>query len=60
MPRRTTFIRVTQQLNSVFGVHDLSKPAAPAKPASETPERRGRLGGREARSTCFASPRLRV
>jgi len=37
MPRRTTFIRVTQQLNSVFGVHDLSKPAAPAKPASETP-----------------------
>lgn len=25
MPRRTTFVRVTQQLNQVFGSHDLSK-----------------------------------
>jgi len=25
MPKRTTFIRVTQQLNQVFGSHDLSK-----------------------------------
>ena len=26
MPRRTTFVRVTQQLNQVFGSHDLAKP----------------------------------
>ena len=26
MPRRTTFIRVTQQLNQVFGSTDLGKP----------------------------------
>jgi len=26
MPRRTTFIRVTQQLNNVWGTHDLVKP----------------------------------
>lgn len=26
VPRRTTFIRVTQQLNQVFGAHDLGKP----------------------------------
>ena len=25
LPKRTTFIRVTQQLNTVFGSHDLSK-----------------------------------
>ena len=25
MPKRTTFIRVTQQLNQIFGSHDLSK-----------------------------------
>ena len=25
VPRRTTFIRVTQQLNQVFGSHDLGK-----------------------------------
>ena len=26
MSKRTTFIRVTQQLNQVFGSHDLAKP----------------------------------
>jgi GMP reductase len=25
LPKRTTFIRVTQQINTVFGSHDLSK-----------------------------------
>ena len=25
LPKRTTFIRVTQQLNTIFGTHDLSK-----------------------------------
>ena len=25
MPKRTTFIRVSQQLNQVFGSHDLGK-----------------------------------
>ncbi|GMI35903.1 hypothetical protein TrCOL_g8669 [Triparma columacea] len=35
LPKRTTFIRVTQQLNNVWGTHDLRKPGLPAPPAKK-------------------------
>ncbi|GMI03254.1 hypothetical protein TrLO_g3645 [Triparma laevis f. longispina] len=31
LPKRTTFIRVTQQLNNVWGTYDMRKPGLPAK-----------------------------
>lgn len=34
LPKRTTFIRVTQQLNNVWGTHDMRKPGLPAPPAA--------------------------